>query len=291
MEGYQFIKGYRHNEELRNSFNELASGTFGINFEKWYESGFWTDKYEPYSLLAGEKVVANVSVNKIGLLVNGKRKQAIQIGTVMTHPEHRKRGLSAFLMDKVLQDFQDSDLFYLFANSTVLDFYPKFGFHAVQEHQGILEVTGQAEKIELAKLDTGRPEDLKMISQLAENRMAVSKKFSTADTAELFMFYCLYAFPEDIYYCREEDAVILMKKEGRDLHVFDIASLKPFDVEKFVTQIAPEGTEQVYVHFTVDTRSENWTSHVFQGDEVLFVKAAKGLELPAAFKHPITSQA
>ncbi|MGD6968452.1 GNAT family N-acetyltransferase [Rossellomorea vietnamensis] len=119
MNGYTFVKGYRDNISLRKSFNSLASQVFGIDFEKWYERGFWTGKYEPYSLVDGDKVIANVSVNKINLIIEGERKGAVQLGTVMTHKDYRGKGLSGVLMRNVLEEFKDVDLIYLFANSTV----------------------------------------------------------------------------------------------------------------------------------------------------------------------------
>ncbi|MGM0843832.1 MAG: hypothetical protein ACQEUT_02560 [Bacillota bacterium] len=68
MRGYTFVKGYR------GSFNSLAFQTFSINFEKWYELGFLKNKYDPYSLVDGKKVIANVLVNKIHMIIEGKRK-------------------------------------------------------------------------------------------------------------------------------------------------------------------------------------------------------------------------
>lgn len=41
-----------------------------------------------------DQIIANVSVKKMDLEVNGESKRALQIGTVMTHPEHRGKGLS-----------------------------------------------------------------------------------------------------------------------------------------------------------------------------------------------------
>ena len=48
---YRMVKGYRDNDLLRGSFNELAKETFGLNFEDWYQNGFWSDSYEPYSVV------------------------------------------------------------------------------------------------------------------------------------------------------------------------------------------------------------------------------------------------
>jgi predicted GNAT family N-acyltransferase len=56
-----------------------------------------------------------------------------QIGTVMTDPEYRGKGLAAELMNRVIGQYEnESEAFYLFANDTVLDFYPRFGFRRME---------------------------------------------------------------------------------------------------------------------------------------------------------------
>ena len=67
----------------------------------------------------------------MNLIVNDKTVNGIQIGAVGTLPEYRNKGLSKYLMDLVLDKYQDStDISFLFANETVTEFYPKFGFDA-----------------------------------------------------------------------------------------------------------------------------------------------------------------
>jgi len=36
-----FYKDYKNNEELRKSFNDLATLVFGLSFEDWYQKGYW----------------------------------------------------------------------------------------------------------------------------------------------------------------------------------------------------------------------------------------------------------
>ena len=44
----QIIKSYRNQDTLRHSFNALAGKTFeGLNFEPWYQNGYWSDSYNP----------------------------------------------------------------------------------------------------------------------------------------------------------------------------------------------------------------------------------------------------
>lgn len=42
MSHMTLMKDYRNNEELRASFNVLAKKTFGLDFEDWYQNGYWT---------------------------------------------------------------------------------------------------------------------------------------------------------------------------------------------------------------------------------------------------------
>lgn len=44
-EKYNYETGYRDDELLRRSFNELAEKTFGINFEEWYQADFLWKKF------------------------------------------------------------------------------------------------------------------------------------------------------------------------------------------------------------------------------------------------------
>lgn len=289
MSELTFTKCYNNYKEHRESFFQLAQQVFGIDFTSWYEQGYWTDKYIPYSFCDGEKVIANVSVNLINLVVNGETKRAIQIGTVMTHPDYRGQGLSRKLMEIVLKDFEGSyDIMYLFANETVLDFYPRFGFYAVEETQFTMKFAS-SQPGNVRKLSA--VEDLAFIYEFAKKRVPVSKKLGTVNTEELQMFYCLAAFPDDIYYLQDEEAIVIYQTTSEnDVHVFDIVSQKDLDLHRTLAAICSEQTRNVFFHFTVD-QQEGMEKQKFQGSEVLFVRLEHGAELPREFKHPITSQA
>ncbi|WGG44599.1 GNAT family N-acetyltransferase [Rossellomorea sp. DA94] len=288
-----FYKDYKNDEELRNSFNELATLVFGVNFEDWYQKGYWKNHYIPFSYVEGSKVIANVSVNLLDFIINGEKKRAIQIGTVMTHPEHRNRGLSKSLMNKVLEEYENKyDFMYLFANQNVLDFYPKFGFKSVNEYQYSMEyVAGQTEENEIRKLDGNNVEDLHFIYKFALERVPVSNRFGTVNTQELLMFYCIYVFNNNIYYIQDEEAIVIFEQEDKKLDVFDIVSKKEVNINKILSKISNQNTKQIVFHFTQDYRDVNIQEDIFKGDDVLFVKTSGNNEFPSQVKHPLTSQA
>ncbi|MDQ1147002.1 GNAT superfamily N-acetyltransferase [Bacillus sp. SORGH_AS 510] len=292
METLVLEKGYKDNVALRNSFNELALQTFGIEFETWYQHGFWTEKYQPYSYIDQGKVVANVSVNLLNMVIDGESKKAIQIGTVMTHPDYRNKGLSRKLMEFVLEDFNHVDFIYLFANQTVLDFYPKFGFKAVNEVQYSmnydLKPMGQSG---IRKLDGTNAEDLSFIYSFASNRKSVSQVFGTTDSEELLMFYCIMVFSQDLYFIEEEKALVIFQQEDDMLHLYDIVSSEEVNLQSIISQTASKETRKIVFHFHVENQELLLWDEKYQSSNVLFVKNLTNVSLPEKFKHPMTSQA
>ena len=96
---YVFIKDFKDNAVVRESYNSLTGKTYGFDFEQWYQTGYWGNGYIPYSLMDGESVVANVSASIIDCLVLGENRRYIQIGTVMTDPTYQNQGLVRYLME------------------------------------------------------------------------------------------------------------------------------------------------------------------------------------------------
>lgn len=111
MEKYELHIGYQNDEKYRAAFNHLAIKTFNLSFEKWYQAGYWREKYIPYTLFDGERAIANVSVNIMDFSVLGKQQRFIQLGTVMTDEDYRKKNLNRFLMEKVLEEWNTKGRF------------------------------------------------------------------------------------------------------------------------------------------------------------------------------------
>ncbi|WP_420489363.1 GNAT family N-acetyltransferase [Neobacillus niacini] len=270
----------------------MATKTFGIDFETWYRNGFWTDKYQPYSFTNNGQIVANVSVNILDLVINNEEKQAVQIGTVMTHPDYRNQGLAKQLMDRVLKDYSNVEVFYLFANETVLDFYPRFGFDPVEEIQFSMDYCHvPSNQVRVRKLDGRKPEDLAFIYNLAARRHPISRIFGTTSTEELLMFYCLMVFSQDLYYLEEDQALVIFQIDDDVLHLYDVVSMEKVKVLDILSKISNENINQIIFHYHPDEKELKFEKQSYQSDTVLFVKNMTKAALPLEFKHPITSQA
>lgn len=285
----EFVKNYKEQMAFRHSFNDLASSTFGIQFEEWYKRGYWNERYIPYSFVVNNKVIANVSVNELDLIINGKVKKAVQIGTVMTDHQYQNKGLSRALLQKVFEDYDKQvDLYYLFANHTVLDFYPKFGFSRRKEHLFSKTLPPKQHTKTLRKIHLEK--DIHLLEDYSINRKPLSQVFSSLHTEGINFFHLLHVFPNDLYYDEASESILIYKVINSDIHLFDCISKRQLSLDEPIQSLSTLG-ETVYLHFTPD-QPDNYRVHSIDSvDDVLFVKTTSSFELPHYFKHPVTSQA
>lgn len=289
---YQLISDYKDNELYRKTFNDLAESTFDINFEEWYKQGFWNDKYVCYSYLDKNKVIANVSINKMDLIYQGNDYRALQIGTVMTHPDYRNQGLAQELINHVISKYeQDYDFFYLFANDTVLDFYPKFGFERVEESSFTVDATSLKKRnYKIKKLSPDDELDFQLISRIVSNRVPLSSILDVKNSEDLLMFYLLIALRDAIYYIEELDAIVLYEQEEEDLYVLDIISTKKLDIVEVLGFLTNKKIETIHVSFTPEKNKYVDASYIIETEDMLFMRPNLFTANPY-FLFPATSHA
>lgn len=292
MGKYKLVSDYRDDERLKESFNSLAMKTFNLDFRGWYNKGYWNDKYIPYSFVDEGKIIANASIFKMAVIINGITYNGIQIGTVMTDENYRNQGLAKQLMKHILKQHENNcDFMYLFANDTVLDFYPRFGFTRFNESELCLELAKSSirmnSNIKVKKLSIEK--DLALLERFAKNRVVNSPVLDVEHNDSLLMFYFTLIFRENIFYVEELETIVLMEEEKETLHIFDIISLGAPRVETVVATILTEKTKKAVFYFTPDLMIEGMKATVRPNDaDALFVLADKPL-LEGNFKFPLTS--
>lgn len=242
------IKQVRDNPVLRDSFQALAAQTFGLDFAPWYRQGYWTDSYIPYALVCGNQVVANASVNRLSMRVHGQNRLYIQIGTVMTAPSFRRQGLARRLLEEILRDWRDAcDTLYLYANDTVLDFYPKFGFYAQTEYQVSRPLSGGLGAGRLLDMDS--PADVSLLRQAFQRANPFSLAAMT-DNFGLLMFYCSSFLKKAVYYLEEAQTAVVAEFEGDTMTCYDIFGREGVPLEEILHRVARPDTRRVQFGFT-----------------------------------------
>ncbi|MBQ7432273.1 MAG: GNAT family N-acetyltransferase [Lachnospiraceae bacterium] len=252
---YELIKDYKDNTALRHSFNRLAEQTFGLNFEYWYETGYWRDKYIPYSMVLDGEVVANVSVNRTDFIWNGQRKHLIQLGTVMTAEAHRNKGLIRRIMEEIEQDYgvgresaiYPADGWYLFANDRVLDFYPKFGFVPAEEYQYEKDVV-VTEPATIIHTPMHEPKDWAVLEQaLAESEPVGA--FEMVDDCDLIFFYVTQFMKDIVYYESQTGAYVVADLEDGTLTLHQVIAKGQPDLDGIIEAFGAQ-VKHVVLAFT-----------------------------------------
>ncbi|MDX8360326.1 GNAT family N-acetyltransferase [Cytobacillus sp. IB215316] len=296
MNTLQLISDYKNNSTYRESFIKLAKDVFGIDFQQWFDLGYWDDSYICYSFIDQKQVIANASINKMSITHKGKEFNAIQVGTVMTHPQYRNKGLAAKLMKHIIAKYEnDCDFIYLFANDSVLDFYPKFGFNKVLENSFTIQRADLSLKpinpLTIKKLDVNKQSHLTIIERLASTRVPVSNTFGVKDCKHLLMFYIILAFKDATYYIEEEDSIIIFDQNDGVLNIYDIISNDKIDAVNILGNLMSD-EKAIHFHFTPDFLQDLLKTELKStiGNDTLFIRPLNK-DFPSHFLFPLTSHA
>jgi len=270
---YQLIKSYKDNILYREQFNQLTRTTYSFDLEQWYQDGYWQNNYNPYSIFYKDKIIANVSVNRMELIIQGKKQNAIQLGTVMTDTAYRNQGFSRLLMEEILEEYKDkTDFIYLFANDTVLNFYPKFGFVNHTEYSSKKQLQNPSSAYTPRKLDMNQSKDRTLLTNLIENRYHYAQ-ISIDGAPNLIMFYCTGFLKNNIYYYEELDTAVVAEYENEELLVHDIFSRKPLNLDDVIHPLIQGDSMSVTLGFTPAEDISYRAEKITDPDTVLFVLA------------------
>jgi len=311
---FEFICYYKDDNHLRQSFNALTKRVYGFDFEQWYKDGYWSDSYVPHSLLVDGEVVANSSISIIDFDLNGQKRKYIQIGTVMTAPEYRGLGLSRFLMEKIMDEWKDKcDMLYLFANDSVLSFYPQFGFEKAEEYictintktkfhipllGGVPAGRGGSEGHTHSKLRSGAGGVVNSLQTAKkinmdnnQNRLTLIEKikqakpltsFSMIDNIGLIMFYLTSFLKDNVYHIPEYDAYVIYEVDEDVLHLQDVFCAEELAFNDLLGNLVTDGINEVRLGFIPKNEGgfekkvleeDDTTLFVFGNDAELFKKS------------------
>ncbi len=297
MTAYRLIENYRDDHVLRNEYCRYSKTIFnGLEFATWYQRGFWTERYVPYSLMKDGRIISNVSAYSMNVLLDGREVRGLQIGNVGTLPEYRQQGLSRELMTYVLETNNDStDLFFLFANESVIDFYPRFGFARQQEtvfhrHIGGSDISRMEPHFQGRKLNIHRPQDFAVIEKAVRNRCPLTAVFGVTNCPYITFWHILNIFPEAMIYIEEEDMLIIATEHKGCLHIWDVICAEPVDLSPLIPSILQHSdTGTAVYHFPPDRFHYVYDEEVEHPDSPLFVRGGFPVG-DSRFKFPVTAQ-
>ena len=265
---YTLIKNSIASDKYRGGYYQLAKDTFGLSFEKWYNSGYFDGSHLPYTVFDGDKAVANISVNFMDVAFEGKVKKYVQLGTVMTDKEYRGKGLQKYIFEEIMQDLQGKyDALFLFANKSVLDFYPKFGFEKDTEYTFTKTIIGKGGN--MRQLDMENADDVAMVKKYYNLGNPFSA-LSVINGFALQMFYLGGPYRENVYYLPHQDTVVVCEKDGVSLTVLDIFCSADKNIDDILCSLC-DGETQINLGFTPKDK-DSWNIQLLNDeDTTLFI--------------------
>ncbi|NQU66653.1 MAG: GNAT family N-acetyltransferase [Candidatus Marinimicrobia bacterium] len=263
----------RDNEILINEFHKYISIVFpSISFEDWYSKGFWTENYIPFSILDSGKIISSVSVAFMRTIQNGKKAKAIQLGAVGTLPEYRNQGLSRKIMSHVINKYMnDIDFFFLHANESVVDFYPKFGFRSFKESVFLTEPYVQKPQYTARKLDISIDSDYLLLQSILNNRQTLTEVFSAEEYGFITMWHILNLYHDKLYYLEKENVIIIKEEENNTLFILDVLFTGTIEFQSILPKIIESSSIQcIKYYFPPDIINYPYDT-ILQEDTGLFI--------------------
>ena len=275
----------RHNDPAYEfMLDSLIQEVFGISFALWFERGLWGNNYESYSIIEDGKMLSNVCIYKAELLVCGEKVTANQFGAVATSKSARGKGLSRILMEHVLSLYPDT-LAYLAANSSVINFYPQFGFRQIQTYKAghFVNINNDSTKAIKCKADN------EIVTQAINSRNMYSNLVDCTNSESIQIFHLIMSYPDDIYYLPGCKAVVVSTKKDGKLFLADVVAQNPITFAELALELPFDGINVVEFGFNPDWLgiAANWQPASLK-HEPFFIKG--NWKLPEKFRFPITSE-
>ena len=264
--------GYRNDEKYRTSLAELAKAEFSIDLETWYQNGFWQGDYIPYSIIEDGKVVSNVSVNVCNFKCRQKIRHLAQLGTIVTHPDHRNKGFASQLMNKVIGDCEKSyEGIYLYCEEKNVAFYEKFGFKRTYEYQcrKTVNITNDA-TVEQKHINS--KETMSRMVDIIQRRAQYGER-TMVGNAGLFMFYLAGPFSDFVYYVPSSEAYVVAGVEGDTLTVYAVFSNEKISLGDTITSFG-SGIRQVIMGFMPENNTGFELKKIEDDETILMTRGA-----------------
>lgn len=276
MKEFIFHKSYQSNIKLRRGFNKLVEKTFCLNFENWYQHGYWKDQFNQYTLFDGEEAVSNVSAYTMDFDWNGTKKHVVQLGGVATDEQYRKQGLNRKVLEAAIKDYENKvDDILLLANHTVVDFYPKFGFHRCRQWQCSKDVYIATES-SVVPVSMSKKQNWKDIEE-AIMKSVSNSALEMKRNPELIMFYLTQYMQENVYYIEKLNTYVVAEIEENELTLSQVFAPEVIDLDKVYEAFGKE-IKHVKLEFTPLNPESYVQTEILDPDDNLFVMG-KDVEL------------
>jgi predicted N-acetyltransferase YhbS len=277
-----------HSDNNRHDrFFEFVTSIFklGRTFFDWGARGGWVAGYEVFAIVVDDRIVSTVGRQAMRYVINGKARNGYQIGAVATRREHRNRGLARLLMERVLAELDAPDQpVILFANPSVLDFYPRFGFRRRAQYRFVAHIDVRPADTLAPSLDLARATDRVWLANHCARAHAIGRGFTARDYYPALLFHLTRELRKAVR-LDSFGAVVVTQQDGERLLIQDLLATRPFSLTDALPHLCANPTRTIEFGFHPEMWWPNTeTLPLDDSESPLFVRgAAAGVREPVRF--------
>jgi predicted GNAT family N-acyltransferase len=273
-------------QDLHPAFCQFVRTVFpSAGFERWIDWGEWNQDYRSYSLFAQDRMIANASVTRMRLLLDGEERRAWQFGAVGVVPEFRGSGYADRVMRAALEPCGEDPVF-LFANPRVLQFYPRYGLVPCPQQVFGVDFCCVPAATSAPQLDPDDAAIRARIHLLAATGVPTSAGFGQRDHGRILSWYLANGFATPPRQLREQ-LLVVSHVDGDCLHIDDVLADACCDLEAEIPRLIDRPISRIRFGFT----PERWwpQARVVEPDTKadLFVR---GFFPPGSHRFPVMAR-
>lgn len=284
-----YVRIIRHSDHAwHDRFFDFEASVFragGRTFPIWGARGGWVAGYDVFAAIVDNQIVSTVGRSAMRFVINGEERSGYQLGAVATSPGHRNRGLARLLMNKVLGELDAPDQpLILFANPSVLDFYPRFGFRRLSQARFVGHVDVRPSDTFAPRLDLARPIDRAWLADHCASAIAIGQRFAARDYYPAMLFNLTHR-PRTIIRLDLFGAVVIVQQDGNRLLIEDLLPTRPFRLKDALPYVCTKPVRTLEFGFHPEAWWPNAESQALDdGGSPLFTRSvAVDVEEPIRF--------
>jgi GNAT superfamily N-acetyltransferase len=266
----------RHSDSAyHDRFFSFVASIFkvGRTFFDWGARGGWVDGYEVFAMIVDGQIVSTVGRQSMQCVINGEARNGYQIGAVATHSDHRNRGLARALMERVLDELDAPDQpVIVFANASVLDFYPRFGFRRLAQSRFVGHIDVRPANTLAPSLDLSKATDRTWLADHCVRANAIGRGFTARDYYPTLLFH-LTREPLRTFRLDSLEAVVVAQQDGERLLIRDLLAVRAFSLMDALPRLCTQPARTIEFGFHPEVWWPNAESEALHDAESrLFVR-------------------
>ena len=264
-------------------FKFVAANFAGANaahWRLWRDRGGWTENYEVFALVDGDRIVSTVGRTRMRLVIHGETQTGYQLGAVATLAQYRRRGFARQLLDWVVEGVDEpGQPIILFANRSVIDFYPRFGFRRIPQLRFTAPVSIMPAGTRARRCDPASAADRSILADLCARARPTGSPLTARDYFPVLLWH-LSCRPLVALWLPAFDAAVVAVADGDRLVVHDLIASQPFDLHLVLPALVAHPVTELEFCFNPGDWCAANRSELDDTDEPLFARGATPIAGP-----------